>query len=123
MPFEDYKIKFNTKTCPKPGYHKIAILEGRQSYQICGPFFQHHFQVIEVDDGDDDVTADRSNVRCSIKNKNNNVWTLSQHKTNVEDNNVNDITRSRDSLLGGRRRRRQRRRILSKEISGIWMDC
>ena len=31
----------------------------RADYKICGPFFQHHFQVIQVDDGNEDDTIER----------------------------------------------------------------
>ena len=115
LPFNDYKKKFDTKTCPKAGYHKIAILEGRADYKICGPFFQHHFQVIQVDDGNEDDTID-SNVRCSIRNKNNNVWSLHE-RTKITNDQLDDITKMSESILA---RRRRRRRLLLDEM---WMDC
>mgnify|MGYP006102096067 CR=1 FL=1 len=51
MPFDKYKSVFKTTQCPKPGYHKAAILEFVTPHNpgVCGPFDQYKFKVEKTD--------------------------------------------------------------------------
>ena len=117
LPFEEYKQMFETDVCPKVGYHKIAILEGRPSYKICGPFFQYHFQVVQVDHNDD--SAEASDIQCTLPKDNDKKWLLHENHGERNSNDEDAITKNSDSILS------RRRRLLksNRHNKDMWIDC
>ena len=109
---------FETDVCPKVGYHKIAILEGRPSFKICGPFFQYHFQIVQVEQNGD--SAEASDVQCTLSKDHDKKWLLHENHGERNSNNQDAITTdSSDSILSRRRRLLQSNR----RNEDMWMNC
>lgn len=105
MPFEDYKPTFHTKTCPRNGFHKQAILEGRPSYKICGPFNLYKFHAEE-------------SKECQVPGGSNdeNMWYLHRNKIRESDPPTNQgipgtAQPTMDPIPYQKRRRRRRRAL------------
>ena len=117
LPFDEYKQRFETNVCPKVGYHKIAILEGRPSYKICGPFFQYHFQVVQTEHNDDSTEA--SDAQCMVAKGKDNIWSLHENHAGKSLIDQDTISKFSDSILSRRRRLLQSNR----HNKDMWMDC